>query len=325
MIRDAVRIVASAGLVALAGAASAQGLDAGVGPWPGDGGETVTIEPFVGYLRGTSTENVYDPANKKSKISQLDWNAQALTLGGRAAWRPLDGLTVRGRFWTAVSSDADMTDRDWMLLYGYQGRDSWTHQSLHPDTKVPKAWQGDISAAYTFIEAGDVAIAALAGYRHYEVKYRAYGGSYIYSVNSYRDEIGSFVPGQMGIAYQQWWDTPYLGIGAYYRSNDFSLSTEIYGSPISYVRSQDYHALRSLVFKDNFTPSGMVGANIGIEYQITPMVSLTGRLDYTKYIEAKGGTKIYDTVSGQVARSPKPTAGAEADTLSLSLGVKARL
>jgi outer membrane protease len=292
--------------------------------WP-TSGETLTVEPFVGYLRGTSTENVYDPTNKKNKISQLDWNVQAVTLGGRVAFQPFDGLTIRGRFWAAISSDADMTDRDWLLLNGYQGRDSWTHQSLHPDTRVPKAWQADVSAAYTFYDAGDLAVSGLAGFRHYNVKYRAYGGSYVYSWGAYRDTVGVFNPGQLGISYEQWWDTPYIGLGAYYRSADFGLSTEIYGSPVSFSRDKDYHALRYTLFTQNYSPLGMVGANIGLEYRITPMLSLAGRLDYTKYMEQKGGTKMYDFASAQFHRFPKPSAGAEADTLHLSLGVKGKI
>lgn len=323
MILGGMRVLAGGGLALLSGTALAQGLDAGPGTWP-TGGETVVVEPFVGYLRGTSTENIYDPTNKKNKVSQLDWNVQAPTVGGRVAFRPFDGLTVRGHVWTAIAGDGNMRDRDWLWTDGYQGASSWTHESLHPNTKVPKAWQADTSLSYTLIDAGDVAVTGIAGYRHYNVKYKAVGGTYLYSDYSWRDTTGVF-PNVMGGSYEQWWDTPYLGVGAYYRSSDFSLSTEIYGSPVTFVRSSDFHALRSLNFQSNFTPAGMVGANIGIEYRVTPMFSLVGRLDYTRYIEARGNLKIYDYANGTSDRYRKPISGADADTLNLSLGVKARL
>ncbi len=127
---------------------------------PAGGGERFSFTPSIGYLGAKSTENVYNTGNRTDKLSQLDWKADAVTLGGRAAVQVFDGLTLRGSLWAAVSSGADMRDRDWFL--GYQGPDSWTHQSVHPDTRVPKAWQGDISAAYTLTNMGDVGIAGLA-------------------------------------------------------------------------------------------------------------------------------------------------------------------
>lgn len=290
--------------------------------WP-VGGETISIEPFVGYLRGTSTENVYTAASPKNKVSQLEWNLDAVTVGGRVAVRPIDGLTVRGRFWAAVASGADMTDYDW--LGGYQGKSSWTDKSTHPDTRVPKAWQGDISASVVLLDGEDVAVTGIAGYRHYNVKYRANGGSYIYSVNAFRDAVGNFTPGRLGIAYEQWWDTPYFGFGVHYRGDDLSVSTEIFGSPFTYSRDKDLHALRSTLFKETFEPFGMFGANLAVEYRLSSMWSVAGRFEYQRYMEAKGSTKIYDATTGLAVTLPKPSAGAEADTMHVTLGVKAKL
>lgn len=313
----------SLGFTMLPGSLLAQGFDAGMIEELGKKrDETISITPSIGYLRSVSTENVYDPVSR-SKISQLDWKAQALTLGARAAIRPLDNVTLRGSLWAAVASDADMRDRDWM--FGYQGSDTWTHQSLHPDTRVPKAWQADVSAAYRFFESGDIAVSALAGYRHYDIKYRAYGGSYVYSVNGFRDAAGIFNPDQLGISYRQQWDTPYLGLGTYYQGKNLSLAAEVYGGPVSFGRDRDYHALRYTLFTEKFTPSGMIGANIAVEYPITAALSLVARADYTKYMEAKGGTRIYDGAAGQFARIPKPGAGADAETLNVSLGVRGKI
>lgn len=285
-------------------------------------GEVVSITPSIGYLRSSATENVYDPVSR-SKISQLDWNSDAMTVGGRIAVRPLANVTLRGSLWAAVAADGDMKDRDW--LFGYRGPESWSHQSLHPDTRVPKAWQGDVSLAYLVGQSGDMSYAAIAGFRHYDVKYRAYGGSYVYSVYGFRDMAGSFNPAKMGIAYRQVWDTPYLGLGAYYRGTTLSLSTEIYGSPVALVRDQDYHALRNTLFVERFTPAAMIGANVAVEYQLTSAFSLVGRADYTRYAEAKGNTRIYDAASGAFYRIPKQSSGADSQSLNLSLGVKGRI
>jgi outer membrane protease len=132
-------------------------------------GETVSIEPIVGYLRGSSGEYVYNTGNSNQKLSQLDWNINALAVGGRVAIRPSDWFTVRGRFWATVASDGEMTDYDW--LAGYFGKNSWTDRSVHPDTKLAKAWQGDLSIAVPYYASEDLALTIIAGYRHYDVKY----------------------------------------------------------------------------------------------------------------------------------------------------------
>lgn len=326
MIRGFGRALTSLGFAMLSSAVSAQALGQGSDRMPGGGpgaGQTISVTPFIGYLGSRSTENVYDSSNPKNKLSQLDWKAHAMTVGSRIAVQPFEGVTLRGSLWAAVSSDAYMRDRDWLL--GYQGADSWTHQSIHQDTRVPKAWQGDVSAAYMLTNVGDVGIAGLAGYRHYDIKYRAYGGTYVYSQYSLRDTVGTFDPTLLGISYRQQWDTPYLGLGAYYRGDTVSVSTEIYGSPISFGRDRDYHALRHTLFTETFEPKGMIGASLGIDYQINSTFALTGRLEYIKYIEARGGTRIYDGTTGQFLRIPKPGAGADAETLTVSLGVKGKI
>lgn len=285
--------------------------------------ESVTIEPFAGYLRGTSGEHVYDVTNGNQKLSQLDWSVNALALGARVAARPVDWLTVRGRAWGTVASDGAMTDRDWFL--GYGGPNSWTHKSEHPDTKFGQAWQADASVAVKFYEDEDLVMTFIGGYRHYNVKYNARGGSYIYSVNDLRDTVGTFPAGQLGIGYEQWWQTPYFGFGAVYNSEDWTVSAEFIGSPFVMGRAKDYHALRFTQFKSSFDMSAMLGANVGVEYRLSPTLSLAGRVEYQNYLEAQGRTKYFDASTGTVARFRTPTAGGEAETLLVSLGIKARL
>lgn len=287
------------------------------------GTETVSVEPMVGYLRGTSTEYVYDVRNPKERVSHLDWNVDALAIGGRVAVKPIDRLTIRGRFWATVASRGDMTDLDWFA--GYYGKDSWTHKSTHPDTSLGKAWQADGSLSYAYYQDEDLALTAIAGYRSYNVKFRAQGGSYVYSTFALRDTLGEFPAGQLAISYEQWWDTPYLGLGAVYNSDSWAVSTEILGSPFVMSRTKDYHALRTTLFREELEMSGMVGASLGVEYRVSPTLSLAGRLEYQRYLEAKGGVKALDGSTGASFAFPKPTGGAEADTLLISVGVKARL
>ncbi len=286
-------------------------------------GESISVEPIIGYLRGSSGEYVYNTSNRNQKLSQLDWNINALAVGGRVAIRPLDWLTVRGRLWATVSSGGDMTDYDW--LAGYFGKDSWTHRSVHPDTELAKAWQGDVSLAMSYYADEDLALTVLAGYRHYDVKYNSRGGSFVYSSFAFRDTVGSFPDGQLAITYRQVWQTPYLGLGANYNGENWTVGVEVIGSPFVMARTRDNHVLRNTVFTDDFDMSGMVGVSAGVEYRFSPILSVTGRVEYQKYFETKGGTTIQDNSTGTVVRVPKPGAGADSDSLLLSVGVKTRI
>jgi plasminogen activator len=283
--------------------------------------ETLAVEATVGYLRGTSREYVYDA--RGAKLSQLNWRIDnGSVAGGRVTFRPLDWLSVRARGWTKIDADSMMKDYDW--LAGYIGFESWTHRSVHPDTDLTKAMQGDLSVAAWFWEDQGFSVGAIAGYRYMTMKWETHGGSYVYSVSRFRDASGSF-PDQLGIAYQQWWQTPYLGLGLSYAVDDLVVTGEVIGSGWVSARAKDYHALRDLVFEDTFSSSPMIGASVGVEYRVSPMWSATGRVEYQKYFEAEGTAKITNEATGAVVRLPKPAAGADSENTLVSLGVKARI
>ncbi|TGD95595.1 omptin family outer membrane protease [Methylobacterium nonmethylotrophicum] len=284
--------------------------------------DTFSGEVFTGYLHSRVREYVKDP-DTGARVSQLNWNTHAAVVGGRVAFQPLDWLAFRVRGWAAVASGADMRDFDW--LYGYGGQDTWSHYSHSPNTRTPKAWQVDVSAAATFYDEDDLKVYAIAGYRALTLKSNARGGSYVYSNQAFRDTIGSFPGDTLGIAYQQWWQTPYLGVGGSYAFDDWSVSAELIGSPFAIGYDKDHHNLRSLVFKEDFGTTGMYGANASFEYRFSPLLSAVGRLEYQRYMEAYGSTRIYSGATGTVTTIPAPSGGGSADTLLLSVGIKARL
>ncbi|MGH1587516.1 omptin family outer membrane protease [Methylobacterium phyllosphaerae] len=220
-------------------------------------------------------------------------------------------------------SGGAMEDYDW--LKGYNGPKSWSDYSQSPNAKPSTMWQADLSAALTFYKDEDTAFYGIGGYRYFTFKSNARGGSYIYSSPSgFRDWQGMFTGGQLGIAYQQEWQTPYLGIGGKIAFGDWTASGELIGSPVSIGMAKDHHAQRYLVFKDTMSPTGMIGFDAALEYHVTPLISVVGRAEYQNYLEAVGSEKLY---SGGVlaAAFPKPSVGASMETLLLSLGVKAKL
>lgn len=286
--------------------------------------DTFSAEINAGYLSGTAQEYVYDTSTKGNpKLSQLTWDlGNTFALGGRVAFRPLDWLTVRVRGWAAVTGNGGMQDYDW--LYGYHGPNSYSHISSSPDTDVAKAWQGDVSLAAAYYRDEQLALTVIGGFRHFDVKWNAKGGSYNYYIGSPYQYSG-VLPNQIGIAYEQWWDTPYLGLGAFYNEGDWTLSLEGIGSAFAMSRDQDYHALRTLLIKGNYDQTAFAGVTAGLEYKVSSLISLAGRVEYQKYFETKGEAKYLGGEAGGYAFYPKPGVGAEAETVLVSFGVKARI
>ena len=278
-------------------------------------------EASLGYIRGTSREYVYDA--RGTKLSQLDWRIDdGAVAAGRLTFRPLDWLSVRARGWAKIDADNLMKDYDWFA--GYLGFDSWTHRSIHSDTELTKGLQGDLSVAAWFWDDEGFALGVIAGYRYMTLKWDAYGGSYIYSVSAFRDTAGTF-PDQLGITYQQWWQTPYIGFGLSYSVDDLAVTGEVIGSGWVKANAEDHHVLRDLVFEDKFSQSLMIGATVGAEYRFSEAWSAVGRVEHQRYFEAEGGTKIIHQTSGLAIQLPKPAAGAASENTLVSLGAKFRI
>ncbi|MBV9078243.1 MAG: omptin family outer membrane protease [Methylobacteriaceae bacterium] len=284
---------------------------------------TLSAEVFAGYVLTRAKEYVYNVPGSGSKLSELDWRTDGLALGGRLAFQPIDGLTLRARGWTLVDGAGSMTDYDW--LAGYRGQGSWTDRSRSPDTRSPRAYEADASLAYTLWSTDELALTAIGGYRYQAQDWRAYGGSYLYSVNGFRDQAGFFTPGQLGIGYRQDWRAPYAGVGIAYNGGDIAGSLEVVGSPVALGDDRDVHALRGLVFKEKFATTGMIGVTGGLEYRFSPVVSVAGRVEYTRFMDATGPTRVVDVVNGGLTNYPGPSAGASYETLLLSLGLKVKV
>jgi plasminogen activator len=286
--------------------------------------ERLTIEAFGGYLTGQGREYVNNIPSGTDRLSQLNWRIDnAFVVGGRMAVSPVEGLTLRARGWVHVKSNSTIDDYDW--LAGYVGFNSWTHWSHHPDTELANAWQGDVSAAYRWWQDEDLALTAIGGYRYMTMKWDARGGSYIYSTFNFYDTVGTFPAGQHVLAYQQWWSTPYLGLGVMYKAGLVTLTGEIIASAWATARSTDHHTLRDLVIKSDFRPTTFFGATLGAEYRYTDWVSFTARAEYQSYGNATGAAKYIDGLVGSIMHYRKPGAAADAENVLLSLGVKTTL
>jgi plasminogen activator len=221
-----------------------------------------------------------------------------------------------------AGSDNAMDDFDW--LFGYAGFNSWSDWSHHGDTRIGKAYELDVSGALGVFADASTRIEALAGYRLLTLKWNAFGGSFVYSTNGFRDDLGTFPANELQIAYQQWWHAPYLGVAVAHEIGPVRVSAEFAASPLVSARDRDHH-VDIAVFKEAFAPSGMASVALSAEWAFADRASLVGRAEFQRFFEARGGIKEIDVDPPGFARYPRPAAGADHESLLLSVGLKARL
>ena len=287
-------------------------------------GEKSSAEIYGGYLFGQSRELVFDPATGH-KASELFWKIDgAFVVGGAVAVRPVEWLTLKVDGWTPVQSRNSMDDYDWMV----DGQD-WSHWSSHSDTKMNRGHMINIGAAARMVKFDrtkmfdSAQLDFLAGYRWVHMNWTAFGGTYTYSsATGFRDRTGTFQDGAAGIGYEQWFETPYIGLGGHMTLARWSFSGELTGSLWTRGSARDHHYLRSLVFEDESRSMPMIAGEVKTSYALTDHLSLFGSFMFQKYFETKASTTTTDESTGVVTHEPGDVAGMDHYALLFNLGLK---
>jgi plasminogen activator len=252
----------------------------------------------MGLLSGKAEEKAYDTDDGK-KISQLDWDIkQATTLHFGLAYHPLDWLSLNLGGWTRVAGGSShMKDYDWLD----DEQDDWSHYSTHPDTRLTKAWQAEVSATAWAIKRDNLALGVMAGYQRNQLGWESNGGRYTYSSEGdYRDRQGRFLDDVKVISYRQTYDTPYVGLVGVYTWQNWTLDSRFKYSQWVKGKSFDNHYLRDLSFSGDYGNSGrMQSLALGLTWRVDPQMSLRAGVDYQVYAEAKGSVLARHVPSGE--------------------------
>lgn len=249
----------------------------------------VDISLGAGYLTGRSQEKVYDPQSG-SKASHLLWDIeQAPTLHAGLTVEPSPWLSLALRGWSKVDSgDSSMVDYDWQS----ELNSSWSHRSEHPDTRLIRAYQAEFAASFWLLRQAAWQFGVLAGYQRTHYKWEAKGGSYIYSDTGFRDLVGNFPDGELGITYQQTYKAPYLGLTGRYQWQDWQIDASLKASRWVDAEDYDIHHARDTTFADTGNGSRLRAGSLGVTYRLTERASLRGQLDYQEFSEGKGKTRV---------------------------------
>ncbi|WP_159952192.1 omptin family outer membrane protease [Rhizobium sp. 18065] len=279
----------------------------------------VSFQAGLGIANIKAGEYVYDGDHK---LSQLDWESKGVKVGTLGTEIELGyNWRMKGRIDVGFSGNGEMEDRDWLDY----SNDDWTHQSLHPDTKLGHYVNVTIEADHALVDNGSTRIALGGGAGYTDVKWKSYGGSYIYSssASSLYDTVGTFDPDEKGISYRQKIPVAYLSASAEQTVGAFSVSGSMRGGVAFGFDGVDDHWMRDLRFFDEVKIAPMVGATASLDYRFLPMTSIYLSGSFDKMFEGKGDTRVVHTPTSLQAIYAD-TAGADYQILSVSMGLKGK-
>ncbi len=282
----------------------------------------LTLEAYSGYLTGQSREFVYDAGTGK-KISQLNWNIDAMgVVGGSVAIKATSWLSFQVGGWVPFAARNKMDDYDWLV----PTETGWSHWSHHDDTELKHGSMLDARAVVQVASYGPSSLSLLGGYRHLNLSWSAKSGTYVASSGGgFRNNFGTFPEWQQVISYEQWFETPYLGVAATFTRGPWSFNGEVIGSLWASARDRDDHHLRTLLFEERAPKMSMLGASGTLTYQVTPTLAAVGRAEYQEFFEGRGPTEMLDYATGVVTVYPGDSSGIAHRSVLLTIGLKARL
>lgn len=271
----------------------------------------------IGYLTGQAHEFVYWPHRGGHKASELTWDIDSLFMVGL-------GATIQPKQWLAINIDTwfnigdgsgYMDDYDWAI----PGMD-WTDQSIHDNTDVTKGFIFDVNAEMTAFSTNQIQLTGIIGFRRDSFEWQSRGGSYVYSVNGYRDMAGNFADDVLGITYEQTFNVPYIGIGFKGDFDRIHFAAKITGSVLVSGEAIDHHHLRNLVTTDDFSNESMIAFDVSFGYDVSDTIGLEVAYAYEKYDTMKGDS-VWDFNDEGVSIAFPDSAGADLETSMVSMNI----
>ncbi|WP_085035777.1 omptin family outer membrane protease [Ensifer aridi] len=273
----------------------------------------------LGYTRLKGNELVYDAGNR---ISHLIWESDApvLTTAFKAAL--VNNWTISANAAIGLSGDSHMEDYDWKERWGFD-RGDWSSRDVSPDTSLDRYINVDIATGRDFVINDAMTVNLHGGFKYINVKWTAYGGTFIRSDGGFRNEIINFEPGERIISYEQRYPGVFLGAEVITKVGDWTLSGLLRGGISVDARDVDNHWLRKLLFEEEFGAQPFVSVGAKVDYQMNDRVSLFLAGNFDKYFREKGNMTQYDRSKAPVeVNFYKDAAGVDLCAFTLSAGFK---
>ncbi|KQS68082.1 hypothetical protein ASG39_07085 [Rhizobium sp. Leaf371] len=281
---------------------------------------SIRLSGGIGLLDLKAHEFVYDGA---SKLSQLDWESRAVTLYTVSVGADLDpDWTLQASLRYGDGGDGGMTDYDWIEPFNNgTSKDGWSDRSIHPDTRLKYYIDGDVSLARSVYRTDTATLGLTGGFRYTDVRWDAYGGSYIYSVLSPRDSIGNFDDDERGVSYRQRIPVFFTGITGAATVDRFGFSGSAKVGLTPGINDIDYHWIRDLRFDDRMNPAPVALLSAEVTYALTGEAGLYLGASFENVFRKRGDVQMRDRVIGDSAFFENE-AGASFRSIAVSFGVK---
>jgi outer membrane protease len=211
-----------------------------------------------------------------------------------------------------------MADFDWLV----KGR-SWSDRSLSPDTRLDHYFTGSLEAGRELITLQDTTISLGAGVKYTDVQWSAFGGSFIYTNQSWHDWRGHFPSGEKGITFRQAMPVPYLGLNFSHTTGAWTLAGSLQGGVSVSARDIDDHWLRDLRFYDYYQTAPDLSARLSADYAWRNNLSLYLSGGFDRLFLARADTKIVKTTTGRSNWDPN-SAGGDYSSVTVSFGIKGK-
>lgn len=231
------------------------------------------------------------------RVSKLIWRTLAPVLRGSVAADLGYGVSIAAEGGVAVGGVSHMEDYDW--LNGDDTFENWTHRSEHPDTNLAHFWNGSALIAYDLANVDDAVVRLHGGFQYTDVKWDAFGGSYVYSSSgTLRDLAGNFANGAPAISYRQQMPEFFVGVDGEQYYGKLRVGGLMRAGLVVGAVATDDHWMRNLRFTDTIyvQPAVELGLDAGYELGRNVELTLAGRFKHM--FERRGDTAAYDTVLG---------------------------
>jgi len=285
---------------------------------------TIRLSGSIGLANLWADELVFDENGKR--LSRLIWesNAVKIVTGTLDVELPKEWQL---RLTAAVGFDGNghMRDYDWIPPFAEpgSGMDAWSDRSIHPDTRLDHYFRIEGEIGRALYDLGTSSFGLGGGLRYTDVKWSAYGGTYAYSADSFRDSRGAFRNGEPGISYRQQLPVPYAAVNGSQRLGDWIFTSALQGGFTLGARGVDDHWQRSLNFVDRFEATPVVAANIEAGYSLTAQTLFYVGAAFEKMFEANADSSATYVPTGEQETYDGGGGGAFR-SMSVSVGVKGR-
>jgi len=276
---------------------------------------TVVFRGSYGITMIEANELVYAG---KDKISQLIWKSSAVSTFTGQVKVDLDRIFLRATGTMGIDGDGHMRDYDW----GIEGK-PWTHRSTHPDTRLNHYFAGTIEAGREVLSYDGTVISLGGGVKYTDVKWTAWGGSYVYSGSGFRDLKGDFPDDEKGISYRQQWPVPFLGVDLTSSEGPWTFAAAFQGGVAINGKGTDDHWMRDLRFIDHVETTPAVMITGSAEYEVRPDTALFVSGAFDQVIRGRADTDMTNKLKGN-KRHFADGAGADYMSVTVSLGLRGK-